>query len=168
MWATWIPLFLVIGLEFVVTGGIVAYSLFPSLFRSYARTSITPRAYSRHYHYRQRQLHYLPCRHRSSRAYYQLRRKKDQKRTALIAHNWLIANINGPWESTNLSVLQPPWAYPTTTSTAANELFGTPAAWSLELLTHDHYFVDPIRQIRSLKILSGGSFLATELHHKHI
>ena len=28
--------------------------------------------------------------------------------------------------------------------------------------------MDPIQQIRSLKILSGGSFLATELHCKHI
>ena len=151
-----------------VHGGIVAYSLFPSLFQSPARTSITPRAYSCHYHYRQRQLHYLPRRHHSSRAYYQLRRKKGQKQTALLAYNRLIANFNGPWESTNLSLLQPPWEYPTTTSAAANELFGMPAAWYHELLTHEHHFVDLIKQIRSLKILSGGSFLATELHHKHI
>ena len=168
MWATWIPLFLVIGLGFVFTGGIVAYSLFPSLFCSSVRTSTTPRAYSRHYHYRQHQLHYLPRRHRSSRAYYQLCHKKDQKRTDVIAHNWLIANFNGPWESTNLPVQPPPWEYPTATSAAADELFGMQAAWSLELLTHEHYFVDPIKQIRSLKLLSGGSFLATELHHKHI
>ena len=67
-----------------------------------------------------------------------------------------------------MSLLQPPWEYPTTTSAAANELFGMPAAWYHELLTHEHHFVDPIKQIHSLKILSGGSFLATELHHKHI
>ena len=143
----------------------MTYLLFPFLF---FRTSITPRAYSCHYHYRQRHRHYSPHRHRSSRAYYQLRRKKDKKRTALIAHNHLIATFHGPWQSTDLPVLQPPWEYPTAIATAANDLFGTPAAWSLELLTHKHSFVDPIKQIRSLKILSGGSFLATEPHRKHI
>ena len=51
---------------------------------------------------------------------------------------------------------------------AANELFGTPTMWYHELLTHEHRLVDPIQQIRSLKLLSGGSFLATELHRKHI
>ena len=168
MWATWIPLFLVIGLGFAFTGGIVTYLLFLFLFRSPARTSITLRAYSRHYHYRQRHLHYSPRRHRSSCAYYQLRREKAKKRTALIAHNRLIATFHGPWESTDLPVQQPPWEYPTAMATAANDLFGTPAAWSLELLIHKHSFVDPIKQIRSLKILSGGSFLATEFHRKHI
>ena len=51
---------------------------------------------------------------------------------------------------------------------AANELFGTPTMWYHELLTHEHRLVDPIQQIHSLKLLSGGSFLATELHRKHI
>ena len=51
---------------------------------------------------------------------------------------------------------------------AANELFGTPTMWYHELLTHEHRLVDPIQQIRSLKLLSGGSFLTTELHRKHI
>ena len=54
-----------------------------------------------------------------------------------------------------------------TTSAAASELFGTPADWHHELLTNNHQFVDPIQQIRSMKIWSGGSFLGTELHHKH-
>ena len=64
--------------------------------------------------------------------------------------------------------MPPPWKYPAITSAAASELFGMPAEWHNELLTNNHQFVDPIQQIRSLKILSGGSFLATELHHKHI
>ena len=51
---------------------------------------------------------------------------------------------------------------------AASELFGMPADWSNELLTNNHQFVDPIQRICSLKILSGGPFLATELHRKHI
>ena len=157
-----------IGLGFAFTGGIVTYLLFPFLFRSPARTSITLRAHSRHYHYRQRHLHYSPRRHRSSRAYYQLRRKKAKKRTALIAHNHLIATFHGPWESTDVPVQQPSWEYPTAMATAANDLFRTPAAWSRELLTHKHSFVDPIKQICSLKILSGDSFLATEFHRNHI
>ena len=60
-----------------------------------------------------------------------------------------------------------PWAHPELAS-AASDLFGSPAAWHHELQMHEHHFVDPIQQIRSLKILSGGTFLATELHRKHI
>ena len=133
-------------------------------------TFAKPHTYSHHYHYRHRRLlrHLLCRRHRSSRVYYQLRRYKDQKQTAHIAQNRLIASLNGPWGSSESPLLPPPWAYPAITFAAASDLFGMPAAWHHELLMHDHHFVDPIQQIHSLKILSGGSFLATELHHKHI
>ena len=86
--------------------------------------------------------------------------------STLIANNRLIANLNGPWGSSDSPLMQPPWKNPAITSAGASKLFGTPAAWHNKLLTHHHHFVDPIQQIRSLKILSGGSFLATELHHK--
>ena len=146
------------------------YSLFPSLIHPSVRTSTKPCTYSHHYHYCRRQLlRHLPyCCHQSSRIYYQLQCYKDQKRTALRSHNWLLANLNGPWGSSDSPLLPPPWAYLAITSAAASNLFGTPVAWHHELLTHDHHFVDPIQQIRSLKILGGGSFLATELHRKHI
>ena len=170
MWATWIPLFLVIGLGFAFTGGIVVYWLFPSLFCPSARTFAKPHTYFHHYHYRCRRLlrHLLCHRHQSSRVYYQLQCYKDQKQTALIAQNRLIASLNGTWGSSELPLLPPPWAYPAITSAAASDPFGTPAAWHHEVLTSDHHFVDPIQQICSLKILSGGSFLATELHRNHI
>ena len=121
-------------------------------------------------HYRHRRLlRHLPSRrHRSSRVYYQLRHYKDEKRTALIAQNQLIASLNGPWGSSESPLLPSPCSYPSITSAAANDIFGTPAEWHHELQMNDHHFVDPIQQIRSLKILSGGSFLATELHRKHI
>ena len=93
---------------------------------------------------------------------------QHKKRIILIAHNRLVANYHGPWESLNSSLLQPPWENPTAMTAAANELFGTPTKWYHELLTHEHRFVDPIQQICSLKLLSGGSFLATELNRKHI
>ena len=80
----------------------------------------------------------------------------------------MIASLNGPWGSSESPLLPSPWSYPAITSAAANDLFGTPAEWHHELQTNDHHFVDPIQQICSLKILSGGSFLATELHRKHI
>ena len=162
--------FLVIGFGFAFTGGIVIYSLFPSLFHPSTHNSTRPCTYSRHYHYRRhRLLRNLPYRHhQSSRVYYQLRRYKDEKRTTLIANNQLIANLNGPWGSSDSPLMPPPWRYPAITSAAASKLFGTPAEWHNELLTHNHHFVDPIQQIRSLKTLSGGSFLATELHRKHI
>ena len=158
-----------IGLGFVFTGGIVIHWLAPSLFHPPKRISAKSRHYSRHYHYRRRQLLlYLPDhRHRSSRVYYQLRQYKDAKHVSLIAHNRLVTNFNGPWGSSESPTLTTSWAPPELGS-AASDLFGTPAAWHHELQTHEHHFVDPIQQIRSLKILSGGTFLATELHRKHI
>ena len=63
--------------------------------------------------------------------------------------------------------MEPPFGKHTaTTSAAASELFGMPADWHHELLTNNNQFVDPIQQICSLKILSGRSFPATELHRK--
>ena len=170
MWATWIPLFLVIGLGFAFTGGIVIYWLLPSLFRPSARTFAKSRPYSRHYHYRRCQLlRHLPGRrHRSSRIYYQLQHYKEKKHAALIAQNRLVTSLNGPWGSSESPPLPPPWAHPAIASTAASDLFGTPAVWHHELQMNEHHFMDLIQQIRSLKILSGGSFLATELHRKHI
>ena len=155
-----------IGLGFVFTGGIVIRWLIPSLFKHHFTKS---RRSSRHYHHRRRQLLRYPPdrRHRSSRVYYQLRRYKEAKHASLIAHNRLVANFNGPWGSSEQSAV-------TTTSwapelgSAASDLFGTPAAWHHELQTNENHFVDPIQQIRSLKILSAGTFLATELHRKHI
>ena len=170
MWATWIPLFLVIGLGFAFTGGIVIYWLLPSLFCPSECTFAKSRTYSCHYHYcRRRLLHHLPShRHQSSHVYYQLRHDKDEKQAAHIAHNRLIARLNGPWGSSESPQLPPPWAYPTIVSVAASDLFGMLAAWQHDLLTNNHHFVDPIQQICSLKIVSGGSSLATELHRNHI
>ena len=158
-----------IGLGFVLTGGIVIHWLAPSLFHPSKRHFTKLRHSSRHYHYRRRQLlRYLPDRrHRSSRIYYQLRRYKEAKHASLIAHNRLVTNFNGPWGSYESPAFTTSWAPPELGSAASN-LFGTPAAWHHELQTNEHHFVDAIQQIRSLKILSGGTFLATELHRKHI
>ena len=155
MWATWIPLFLVIGLGFAFTGGIVIYWLLPSLFCPSECTFAKSRTYSCHYHYcRHQLLRHLPShRHQSSHVYYQLRHYKDEKQAAHIAHNRLIARLNGPWGSSESPQLPPPWAYPTIVSVAASDLFGMLAAWQHELLTNNHHFVDPIQQICSLKSL---------------
>ena len=168
MWATWIPLFLLIGFGFALTVGIVIYSLFAFLFHPSVCTASKPKTHSRHYHYRHRQLlHHLPHHHyRSTRFLYQLRRYKVQKCAILIAHNWLIASFNGRWGSTDLP-MEPLGTHTATTSAATSVVFGTPADWHNELLTNKHQFMDPIKQICSLKNLSGGSFLATELHRKH-
>ena len=154
-----------IGLGFVFTGGIVIHWLTPSLFKHHFTKS---RRSSRHYHHRRRQLLRYPPdrRHRSSRVYYQLRRYKEAKHASLIAHNRLVANFNGPWGSSEQSAATTSWA--PELGSAASDLFGTPAAWHHELQTNENHFVDPIQQIRSLKILSAGTFLATELHRKHI
>ena len=72
-----------------------------------------------------------------------------------------------PWGSSESPTLTTSWAPPELGS-AASDLFGMPAAWHHELQTNEHHFVDLIQQICSLKILSGGTFLATELHRKHI
>ena len=148
-----------IGLGFVFTGGIVIHWLPPSLFHPSKPNFAKSRHYSRHYHYRRRHLlRYLPDRrHRSPRVYYQLRRSKEAKHVSLIAHNHLVTNFNGPWGSSESPAFTTSLAPPELGS-AASDLFGTPAAWHQELQTNEHHLVDPIQQIRSLKILSGGTF----------